>query len=166
VPHVSLLPLIADWGPRFTGDSGCEVISDGLALAFARLQKVGCCFHSSLLVVKGSSFPNDITKNFRWINNECSSNFENQLQRAASMPSLRKVTSDRTWAPSAYASIGGSIWRAMTERVVHAICRLSKHGRNDSLRLCGSCYLIESYKGSAAVSISLAPFRDPEERSP
>jgi len=131
------LCAIADWAPRFHWAIGCEVISDGW-LAFRAVAEVGCLriiLWSSIgrHPMKLPAIPVGLTG--------ASQLFENQLSAAASMPFASK-SSDRSWAPSSYASIGGFNLGGNDERVVHAICSCQASGRTTP-EVCGVCYLIE-----------------------
>jgi len=127
-PRFLLLPLLLIGAQGFTGDRLLEVDLRWLGLVLSRrLQEVGCFI--ILWSLKGLH-PNEFTRNLRLINHGASATWKNQGFSGSSMPSLRKVPLIATWAPSATASIGGSIWAAMDERVGFMHLQLSSTAEN------------------------------------
>jgi len=112
------------------------VISDGLALLFAPLQKSVASHHP--VVVKGRH-PNELPE-FRWINTVLS-NLKTSF--SGSFPCLRfEKYADRYLGAFSYRFNRRFNLAAMTERVVHAICSCQARPER-LLKVCGVCYLIE-----------------------
>jgi len=82
-------------------------------------------------------------QNSGWINTVLS-NLKPASAAASHALRFAKSTLIATWAAfTKPLSIGGSIWRQLTERVVSCHLQLSATARNDLLRWGGVCYLIE-----------------------